>query len=70
MFVVAVVLVMMLEPPVVHVMESFLPQRLSSLTLPSDRFVAPSIAAKYDFDVPRYEGIDQVVEVATSEEKL
>ena len=26
------------------------------------RFVAPSIAKKYDFDVPEYEGIDQIVE--------
>ncbi|CAK7215249.1 hypothetical protein SBRCBS47491_002418 [Sporothrix bragantina] len=34
------------------------------------KFVAPSIAHKYDFDVPQYEGIDQVVEVTTSEEKL
>jgi hypothetical protein len=34
------------------------------------RFVSPQIASKYGFDVPEYQGIDQVVEVATTEEKL
>lgn len=33
-------------------------------------FVAPSIAKKYDFEVPPYEGIDQVVEVGPSGQKL
>lgn len=33
-------------------------------------FVAPSIADKYDFDVPPYEGIDQVVEVGLNGQKL
>jgi NAD(P)H-hydrate epimerase len=35
-----------------------------------DRFVSQSIAEKYDFEVPEYQGIDQVVEVGTSEQKL
>jgi hypothetical protein len=48
----------------------FFLRQLGALTRFPTRFVAPSIASKYDFDVPRYEGIDQVVEVGTSEEKL
>jgi NAD(P)H-hydrate epimerase len=27
------------------------------------RFVTPAIAEKYGFDVPAYEGVDQIVEV-------
>ena len=42
----------------------------SELTECTPRFVAPSIAKKYDFEVPRYEGIDQVVEVPSSGQKL
>lgn len=34
------------------------------------RFVSPSIAQKYDFEVPQYEGIDQVVEVDANGQKL
>lgn len=34
------------------------------------RFVAPSIAKKYDFDVPKYEGIDQVVEITDNQVKI
>jgi NAD(P)H-hydrate epimerase len=34
------------------------------------RFVAPAIAKKYDFDVPAYEGLDQVVEVGPEGLKL
>ena len=34
------------------------------------RFVTPAIAKKYDFELPEYEGIDQVVEVAGGSEKL
>jgi len=34
------------------------------------RFVSPAIAKKYDFDVPQYQGIDQVVEVGTDGQKL
>lgn len=33
-------------------------------------FVAPSIAKKYDFDVPPYEEMDQVVEVGSNGQKL
>lgn len=34
------------------------------------RFVPPSIAQKYDFELPQYEGIDQVVEVDANGQKL
>jgi hypothetical protein len=34
------------------------------------RFVSPSIAKKYNFEVPPYQGVDQVVEVGSSEQKL
>lgn len=34
------------------------------------RFVPPSIARKYDFEVPEYQGIDQVVEVPAPSQKL
>jgi len=34
------------------------------------RFVAPEIAKKYGFDVPAYEGIDQIVEVGPEGLKL
>lgn len=34
------------------------------------RFVAPSIAKKYDFDVPKYEGIDQIVEITDNQVKI
>lgn len=40
------------------------------ITNPQDRFVTPSIAKKFDFEVPEYKGIDQVVEVEVSEQKL
>ncbi|EPE08424.1 apolipoprotein a-i binding protein [Ophiostoma piceae UAMH 11346] len=63
-------------PPMSGVGSNFHPAVLVSLTAPKPlvkhfkgrhfiggRFVAPSIAAKYDFEVPRYEGVDQVVEV-------
>lgn len=32
--------------------------------------MAPAIAKKYEFDVPEYDGIDQVVEVGISGQKL
>jgi len=35
-----------------------------------NRFVTPSIAKKFDFEVPEYKGIDQVVEVEVSGQKL
>lgn len=34
------------------------------------RFVTPAIASKYGFEVPEYKGIDQVVEVETTGQKL
>ncbi|TVY94378.1 NAD(P)H-hydrate epimerase [Lachnellula willkommii] len=34
------------------------------------RFVSPDVAEKYDLDLPEYEGIDQVVEVGSSGQKL
>ncbi|KAF4469338.1 hypothetical protein FALBO_3762 [Fusarium albosuccineum] len=35
-----------------------------------NRFVTPGIAKKFDFEVPAYKGIDQVVEVETTGQKL
>jgi NAD(P)H-hydrate epimerase len=35
-----------------------------------NRFIPPAIAKKYDFEVPEYSGIDQVVEVGASGQKL
>lgn len=32
--------------------------------------MAPAIAKKYDFEVPEYQGIDQVVEVGSNGQKL
>lgn len=32
--------------------------------------MSPAIAKKYDFDVPQYQGLDQVVEVGTDGQKL
>jgi len=34
------------------------------------RFVTPAIAEKYGFDLPEYEGVDQVVEVGPNGYKL
>jgi hypothetical protein len=44
--------------------------RASVTTNHYDRFVSQSIAKKYDFDVPEYQGLDQVVEVGTTDQKL
>ena len=50
------------------------PRRFLSCWLPlltaRARFVAPAIAQKYDFDVPAYEGLDQIVEVGSGGLKL
>lgn len=67
-------------PPATGLGSSFMPTALVSLTAPKPlvkhfkgrhfiggRFVSPSIAKKYDFEVPKYEGTDQVVEVGTAE---
>ena len=34
------------------------------------RFVSPDIQKKYDLQLPEYEGVEQVVEVGKSGEKL
>ncbi|POR30905.1 Uncharacterized protein TPAR_08888 [Tolypocladium paradoxum] len=70
-------------PPSSGLGSSFMPTALVSLTAPKPlvrhfngrhfiggRFVSPSMAKKYGFEVPEYQGVDQVVEVATSGEKL
>ncbi|TVY48545.1 NAD(P)H-hydrate epimerase [Lachnellula occidentalis] len=62
---------------------SLMPGALVSLTAPKPlvkffkgrhfvggRFVSPDIAQKYDLDLPEYEGIDQIVEVGSSGQKL
>ena len=54
-----------------------MPEALISLTAPKPlvkwfkgkhflggRFLSPEMAAKYGLDIPKYEGLDQVVEVA------
>lgn len=70
-------------PPKSGLGSSFHPQTLVSLTAPKPlvkhfrgrhfvggRFVPPSIAQKYEFELPPYEGIDQVVEVDAKGQKL
>jgi len=70
-------------PPKSGVGSNFHPDVLISLTAPKPlvkhfkgrhfiggRFVAPGIAKKYDFEVPAYEGIDQIVEVGPEGLKL
>ncbi|KAK7743866.1 hypothetical protein SLS53_003886 [Cytospora paraplurivora] len=70
-------------PPKSGVGSTFHPTALISLTAPKPlvkffhgrhfvggRFVAPAIAKKYDFDVPEYEGLDQVAEVPLNEQRL
>jgi NAD(P)H-hydrate epimerase len=32
--------------------------------------VPPSIAKKYDFDIPEYHGLDQVVELSSGGERI
>ncbi|KAH6885420.1 NAD(P)H-hydrate epimerase [Thelonectria olida] len=70
-------------PPQSGVGSSFMPTALISLTAPKPlvkyfkgrhfvggRFVTPSIAKKYNFEVPEYEGIDQIVEVGPTGHRL
>ncbi|KAI1408270.1 YjeF N-terminal domain-like protein [Hypoxylon sp. FL1857] len=70
-------------PPESGLGSKFNPDFLISLTAPKPlvkyfkgrhfiggRFVSPAIAKKYDFEVPEYQGIDQIVEVGTEGEKL
>ncbi|KAG5973429.1 hypothetical protein E4U58_005162 [Claviceps cyperi] len=68
-------------PPKSGLGSSFMPTALVSLTAPKPlvkyfrgrhfiggRFLSPSLARKYDLDVPEYVGVDQIVEVATNDE--
>ncbi|KAG5933526.1 hypothetical protein E4U59_006840 [Claviceps monticola] len=68
-------------PPKSGLGSSFMPAALVSLTAPKPlvkyfkgrhfiggRFLSPSMARKYDLDVPEYVGVDQIVEVATNNE--
>ncbi len=61
----------------------FMPQCLISLTAPKPlvrhfqgthfvggRFLPASVAEKYDLDLPKYEGVDQIVEVRVEGQKL
>ncbi|ETS73960.1 NAD(P)H-hydrate epimerase [Pestalotiopsis fici W106-1] len=70
-------------PPKSGLGSSFMPDFLVSLTAPKPlvkhfkgrhfvggRFVSPSIAKKYDFEVPKYEGLDQIVEISPNGQKL
>ncbi|KAG5988227.1 hypothetical protein E4U43_004814 [Claviceps pusilla] len=70
-------------PPESGLGSSFMPTALVSLTAPKPlvkyfkgrhfiggRFLAPSMATKYDIDVPEYVGVDQIVEVPTNVERL
>ncbi|XXH02626.1 37S ribosomal protein S16, mitochondrial [Hypoxylon texense] len=70
-------------PPESGLGSKFNPEFLISLTAPKPlvkhfkgrhfvggRFVSPAIAKKYDFEIPEYQGIDQIVEVGTGGEKL
>ncbi|KAI0172586.1 YjeF N-terminal domain-like protein [Hypoxylon sp. FL1284] len=70
-------------PPESGLGSKFHPDFLISLTAPKPlvqnfkgrhfvggRFVSPAIAKKYDFEIPEYQGIDQIVEVGTGGGKL
>ncbi|KAI1392487.1 YjeF N-terminal domain-like protein [Hypoxylon trugodes] len=70
-------------PPESGLGSKFNPDFLISLTAPKPlvkhfkgrhfvggRFVSPAIAEKYDFEIPEYQGIDQIVEVGTGGGKL
>lgn len=63
--------------------KDFMPPALISLTAPKPlikyfkgrhflggRFLSPAIADKYNLDIPKYEGLDQVVEVSAEGGKL
>ncbi|KPM41973.1 NAD(P)H-hydrate epimerase [Neonectria ditissima] len=70
-------------PPKSGLGSSFMPTALVSLTAPKPlvnhfkgrhfiggRFVSASIAKKYNFEVPEYVGVDQVVEVGSTGQRL
>ena len=63
--------------------KGFMPPALISLTAPKPlvkwfkgthfiggRFLSPSVAERYGLDIPKYEGLDQVVEVPVESGKL
>jgi NAD(P)H-hydrate epimerase len=63
--------------------KGFMPPALISLTAPKPlvkwfkgrhflggRFLSPAMAEKYGLNIPKYEGLDQVVEVPVESEKL
>lgn len=63
--------------------KGFYPDALISLTAPKPlvkwfkgrhflggRFLSKAVADKFDIDVPPYQGVDQIVEVPVSEQKL
>ena len=63
--------------------KGFMPEALISLTAPKPlvkwfkgrhflggRFLSPEMAEKYELDLPKYEGLDQVVEVPVEGGKL
>ncbi|KAI6085239.1 YjeF N-terminal domain-like protein [Hypoxylon rubiginosum] len=70
-------------PPESGLGSKFNPEFLISLTAPKPlvkhfkgrhfvggRFVSPAIAKKYDFEIPEYQGIDQIVEVGPGGQRL
>ncbi|KAI1324588.1 NAD(P)H-hydrate epimerase [Xylariaceae sp. FL0255] len=70
-------------PPSSGLGSNFNPAYLISLTAPKPlvhhfkgrhfiggRFVSPKIASKFDFEIPDYQGLDQIVEVGASNQKL
>ncbi|KAK2593955.1 hypothetical protein QQS21_008362 [Conoideocrella luteorostrata] len=70
-------------PPKSGLGSCFMPTALVSLTAPKPlvnhfngrhfiggRFVGPSMAKKYGFEIPEYLGVDQIVEVPANVEKL
>ncbi|CEJ90800.1 Putative NAD(P)H-hydrate epimerase [[Torrubiella] hemipterigena] len=70
-------------PPKAGLGSAFMPTALVSLTAPKPlvkhfhgrhfvggRFVSPAIAEKYKFEVPKYEGVDQVVEISAGNQRL
>jgi len=70
-------------PPQSGTGSAFFPAALISLTAPKPlvklfkgrhfiggRFVTPAIAQKYNFDLPEYQGMDQIVEVGPNGKTL
>ncbi|KAI1761521.1 YjeF N-terminal domain-like protein [Hypoxylon sp. FL1150] len=70
-------------PPESGLGSKFNPEFLISLTAPKPlvkhfkgrhfvggRFVSPAVAKKYEFEIPEYQGVDQIVEVGPGGERL